>query len=103
MKKEVSDLLAKIAAIAYIIFISLFAFDEILFSPGFLIHLIPTLIFTAILITAWFKPKVGGVLFALAGIGTIIVFNTYKELITLATISAIPIAIGALFWFSKKH
>ena len=61
-----------------------------------------TFIFTALLIFAWFKPKIGGILYTLAGIGTIIVFNTYRELFTFLVISLIPVIIGALFWFSKK-
>lgn len=80
----------------------MFAFDVPLFSLGFLIHLLPTIIFVVCLIIAWFKPKIGGILFVLAGIGTIIVFNTYREFITFVTISLIPIIIGILFWISKR-
>lgn len=104
MKKKKLKLIwiPRILAILYIIFISLFALDVPILSMGFLIHLLPTLILSGCLIVAWFKPKIGGILFALAGIGTIIVFNTYRELITLFTISIIPIIIGILFFFLKK-
>ena len=96
------NLIAKILAIIYIVFISIFAFDVPTLSWGFLIHLIPTFILIAILITAWFKPKIGAILFVLAGITTIIFFKTYQEIISLLTISLILIIIGGLFWFSKK-
>ena len=91
----------RILAILFIIFISLFAFDTP-FGIGFLIHLLPTFILLGCLIVAWVKPKIGGVLFGLAGIGTIIVFNTYRELISFFIISVIPIAIGVLFYLLKK-
>ncbi len=91
----------RILAVLYIIFISLFALDTP-FGIGLLIHLLPTFIFIACLIVAWFKPKIGGILFGLAGLGTIIVGNTYRELITLFTISLIPVVIGILFFFLKR-
>ncbi len=91
----------RILAILFIVFISLFALDTP-FGIGFFIHLLPTFIFSGCLILAWFKPKIGGILFGLAGIGTIIVFNTYRQLISFFTISMIPIVIGILFFFSKK-
>ncbi len=103
MKRKHLNLSGKIVAILYIILITMFAFDVKIFSIGFLIHLLPTIIFVGCLITAWFKPKIGGILFALVGIGTIIVFNTYGEFITFITISLVPIVVGILFWFSKKH
>lgn len=92
---------AKVISIFYIALLTLFSFDSENFI-GLIIHLIPTMIFTICLIIAWFRPKLGGVLFALAGIGTIIVFNTYREAIPFITISTIPILTGILFWFSKK-
>lgn len=81
----------------------MFAFDVKIFSWGFLIHLIPTIIFIACLITAWINPKTGGILFIIAGIGTVIVFNTYRELIPFLAISLVPIIVGIFFWLSKKH
>ena len=92
----------KILAIGYILIITAFSFDEPLISIGFLIHLIPTVIFAGCLVLAWFKPKMGGALFALAGLGTIIVFNTYREFFVFLVVSIIPIIIGTLFWLSKE-
>ena len=90
-------------AILYIMFITLFAFDETILSLGFLIHLIPTFIFSGILAVAWFRQKVGGILFILAGIATIIAFDTYEMVLSFLTISLIPIAIGILFLLFKRN
>lgn len=104
MKKSWINPTAKIISIIYIIFITLFAFDVKIFSLGFLIHIIPTIIFAGILVYAWYKPKIGGILFTIAGLGTIIVFNTYREFIPFLAVSLIPIIVGILFGFSdKKH
>lgn len=96
--------LARGLIIIYSLFIGLFALDTP-FGLGFFIHLFPTFIFLGTLILTWKKPKLAGVLFILEGIGTIIVFNTYKDLFVLSTISLIPILIGILFFFLKnpKH
>lgn len=80
----------------------MFVFDTKILSLGFLIHLLPTIIFTICLITAWIKPKLGGILFSVAGIGTIIVFNTYREFMPFVAVSLIPVIAGILFFFSKK-
>jgi len=100
--KKRLNLAAKIVAILYIILLSMLAFDVPILSWGFLIHLLPTIIFIGCLIIAWFRPKIGGVLFVIAGIGTIIVFNTYREIITFLAISLIPVIVGILFFFSKR-
>ncbi len=100
-KKNKFMRIPRILGILYIIFISLFALDTP-FGIGFLIHLIPSFILIGCLIFAWFKPKIGGILFILAGIGTIIAFNTYRQLISFLTISIIPMIIGVLFFFLKK-
>ncbi len=102
MKKIKPAWILRILAILFIAFITLFAFDASSFV-GFLIHLLPTLIFSGCLVIAWFKPKIGGILFAFAGAGTIIVFNTYRELVPFLAVSVIPIIIGVLFFTSPKH
>lgn len=94
--------IAKILAIIYILGMSLFAFDEPLASLNFLIHLLPSITFLISLIIAFFKPKIGAILFVLAGIGTIILFDTQRELGVFLIVSIVPIIIGELFWFSKK-
>jgi hypothetical protein len=96
--------LARGLIIAYSIFIGIFALDT-KFYLGFFIHLIPTFIFLGTLILTWKKPKLAGILFILEGLGTVIVFNTYRDLFVLLIISLIPILIGTLFLLSKnpKH
>jgi len=93
--------LARGLIIAYIIFFSLFAFD-VSSVLGFFIHLLPTFIFLGTLIFTWKKPRLAGILFILEGIGTIIVFNTYRDLFVLFVISFIPILIGILFLKNSK-
>lgn len=102
MKRKHLSLSARIISILYIALITMFAFDTEIFTLGFIIHLLPTLIFTCCLIIAWMKPKMGGLLFMLSGIGTIITFNTYRELVPFLAISLVPIITGILFFFSKK-
>ena len=87
--------------ITYALFLGIFALDTE-FGIGFFIHLLPTFIFLGTLIVTWKKPKLAGILFILEGIGTIIVFNTYRDLFVLFIISFIPIFIGILFFFLKK-
>ena len=102
MKRNKIFAKAFILSILYIIFITLFALDVKIFSISFLIHLLPTIIFTSCLIVSYYWTKIGALCFVIAGLGTIIVFNTYREIITLLTVSFIPIIIGVLFFISKK-
>lgn len=66
--------LPRILCILAILFISLFAADA--FEPGltiwqqllgFLIHLIPSFILILLLILAWFREKIGGIIFIILG------------------------------------
>jgi hypothetical protein len=75
-KIKVIQWIPRILCILAILFISMFALDS--FDPGltiwqqiggFLIHLIPTYILIAFLITAWKWELIGGILFILLGIG----------------------------------
>ena len=68
--------LPRIICILAILFISMFAADS--FVPGlniwrqlgsFLIHLIPSLVLTAILVIAWKWEFVGGIIFVIIGLG----------------------------------
>ncbi len=87
--------------IAYAIFIGLFALD-ISFGIGFFIHLIPTMIFLGTLIVTWKKPLIAGILFIFEGLGTIIVWDTYRDPFVFLIISVIPIIIGVLFLLKKS-
>jgi hypothetical protein len=68
--------LPRVIGILAILFISIFALDA--FNPektfwnqigDFIMHLIPSLILTLILIIAWRREFIGGILFTLLGIG----------------------------------
>lgn len=68
--------LPRVIGILAILFISVFALDA--FNPektfwnqigDFIMHLIPSLILTLILIIAWRREFIGGILFTLIGIG----------------------------------
>ena len=68
--------LPRVICILAMFFISLFAADS--FSPeltfwqqitGFLMHLIPSFILTAILVVAWKWEFVGGIIFTVLGVG----------------------------------
>ena len=80
----------RILIITYILFLSLFALDTE-FGLGLLMHLIPSFVLLAILIFTWKKQKLAGILFIVAGIGTIIFYNTYQDLLSLLMISFPPI------------
>ncbi len=77
----------RIICILAILFISLFAFDS--FSPGltmwqqigaFLMHLIPSFILIALLVVAWKREFIGGIIFALIGLAfsPFIFLHNYK-------------------------
>jgi hypothetical protein len=75
-KTRIVHWIPRILCILAILFISMFALDS--FDPkltlwqqigGFLIHLIPTYILIALLITAWKWELIGGIIFILLGIG----------------------------------
>jgi len=68
--------LPRILCILAILFISLFALDA--FDPkltlweqitGFIIHLIPSFLLMLILLLAWKKELIGGIVFAIIGLG----------------------------------
>jgi nicotinamide riboside transporter PnuC len=93
---------ARILSLFYALFLGIFALDTPL-GLGFFIHLLPTIIFLGTLILTWRKPQLAGILFILEGIGTIIVFNTYRDFFVLVVISFVPILIGILFCLSKAN
>ncbi len=66
--------LPKLLAIILISFLTLFSFDVITSTSsifeiivGFTIHSIPSLILLVALIVAWWKPRIGAVMFTLLG------------------------------------
>ncbi|WP_370390441.1 hypothetical protein [uncultured Winogradskyella sp.] len=105
--------LPRVIGILAILFISVFALDA--FNPektfwnqlgDFLMHLIPSLILTLILIVAWRREFIGGILFTLIGIGfTPFIYNhnyamnhsVGMSLLIVLTITFPFILIGVLF------
>ena len=94
--------IARVLAIAFAVFISLFSLD--VFQPGIpfgrillglLIHLIPTYIILILTWIAWKRPLIGGILFILAGVAY--TFTGIRDLSAILLISGIPIMIGILF------
>jgi len=76
----------RVLAIAFIVFISLFALDA--FSGGdplmrklehFLIQLIPSFILALVLLIAWRKPLLGGSLFIFLGIAFAFLLRSYRS------------------------
>ena len=106
----------RIICIIAILFISLFALDA--FSPelsfwqqigGFLMHLIPSFILLAILVLAWKKEFIGGILFMIIGLGlSPIVFShnyrmnhsIFMSLGIILTITIPFVIVGVLFIIS---
>ena len=95
--------IARVLAIAFAVFISLFSLD--VFQPGIpfgrillglLIHLIPTYIILILTWIAWKRPLIGGGLFILAG-AAYTIFTGTRDLSAILLISGIPIMIGILF------
>jgi hypothetical protein len=94
----------RIIAIIYIVFLSLFAMD--VFGEGYsfletivalFMHLIPTLLLTAITVLAWKKEKIGGIAFIALGIIFTIFFSTHREIMAFLLISLPVLTIGILF------
>jgi len=108
--------LPRIICILAILFVSLFALDA--FAPektflqqmgDFLIHLVPSLILIALLILAWKKELIGGIIFMLLGfILSPFIFNMNyannqsigTSLIIILAITFPFILVGALFLIS---
>jgi len=106
----------RIICIVAILFLSLFALDS--FSPdltiwqqlkAFLIHLIPSFVLTGILIVAWKREFLGGLIFALVGLGFspyIFIFNYHLSgsvgqcLLAVFTINFPFVLVGILFILS---
>lgn len=105
--------IARILAVAFAIFISLFALD--VFESGIafgrillalLIHLIPTYFILILTWIAWKHPAIGGGLFILAGMAYPLFTGTH-ELSVILLMTGIPVIIGSLFlagyFLNKNH
>lgn len=104
-----SPWIPRVAAILFILFVSLFALDAfsgeasvLVKLGGFLMHLVPSFVLLAILVLAWKRPGYGGAAFVLAGILFTLVFDTHERLSSLLSISVPSFVIGALFIASGR-
>lgn len=113
---KVIFLLPRILCMLAILFISVFALDAL--DPelslwqqivGFLIHLIPSFILIAILVLAWKREFIGGIIFILLGLGfsPIIYSHNYKmnqsfglSLLIISLITLPFVIVGILFLIS---
>ena len=105
--------LPRIICILAILFVSLFAADS--FQPGlsiwqqigaFLIHLIPSFILIGLLIIAWNWEYIGGIIFAVVGLGLspfVFIMNfrmnhsVWMSLVVILSITIPFIIVGVLF------
>ena len=104
----------RVLTILYITFISIFALD-VFGEYGFpevlvalFMHLVTTFILIIILIIAWKRELIGGVILMALGILFTIFFKTYEELINFLLISLPVFLVGGLFLLnhyqnSKNH
>jgi len=95
--KKTITWLPRILAMLFILFFLLFSFDESIFSIGFLMHNIPTLILMAALAISWKKPFIGGIIYLAIAIITIFFFDTYEHILSFLLITLLPTIIGGLF------
>lgn len=96
--------LPRILAITFALFLAIFALD--VFIPGqpvmyyltaLTMHLLPNSIILGLLLVAWKFEKLGGILFILFGVISIIFFDTYSHIINFVIVSFPFFLIGGLF------
>ena len=101
--------IARISAIAYALFLSIFALD--VFAPGVPfgqvltalgIHLLPTLAILLFLWIAWKAPLIGGSLFILVGVAYILEAGG-QAFLTYLLIAGIPILTGLSFLWGYRQ
>lgn len=105
-----TDLVPKVLAIVYIIFIALLSLDVFNADAsllekmgGLIIHNITTIILLAALFLAYKKPRVGGSMFILMSIIFTFFFKTYERWDTFVLISFPLLLIGILFLLNEHN
>jgi len=101
---------AKILAILYAGLFTVFAVlsgaENIDGVKGLLLNLpnvAPWLLVWVALFVAWKSPRLGGILFLLLAVASMLFFNSYKEIILFSVISLPLIVIGILFLIKTKN
>jgi hypothetical protein len=101
---------ARILAVLFIIFISLFALD--VFGEGYsapetiialFMHLIPTILLILVLVLSIKNPRLGGAMFILVGVTYLIMTSGKMDIVTKFIIGGPPIIAGVLFLFSRPE
>lgn len=111
--------LPRVICILAILFVSIFAFDA--FAPGltiwqqiggFLLHLIPCYILIILLVIAWKREYVGGIIYTIVGLGFsvsvfLLDFNRNHFSVSQSIVNALLVAfpfviVGILFIFSHN-
>ncbi len=93
--------IARILSILLILFFLIMSFDEPIFSLGFLMHNIPTIIILILAIIAWKKEMISGIIYILLGLFTIYFFKI-REVIQGLIVTAPFIVIGILYLMSSS-
>ncbi len=99
--KKVITWTPRILAIIYIIFITIFAFNEPVIDLPWFINLMPTTIFIVILSLTWKKPLSSAIIFLILGFGFTLIFKTYSNWLIFLLVSLPLILIGILFLLEK--
>lgn len=99
----------RIMAIVFILFLGIFALDVVTpgmpvlsMMVGLFIHLIPNFLLLTLLLLAWKKERLGGILFLITGVFLTIFFQTYLYFINFLLISFPIFLIGLLFITHSK-
>lgn len=99
---------ARIISILLILFIGMFSIDVFFEGYGFpevlvafFMHNVPTFLLIAVLIVAWKWPKIGGILFLVLALASLIFFKTYQDIIVVLIITLPPAIIGLLFIYES--
>jgi hypothetical protein len=108
-KKKLWTWLPRIIALAFIVFISLFALDAFdgqsawyMQLLAFLIHLVPTYVLIAAYLVARKWPVIGGWIFIAIAVFFTFFFHAYREILTLLLV-VLPFAVvGVLYIVSAK-
>jgi hypothetical protein len=94
----------RILALAFILFISIFALDvfDSSYTPSELafalvVHLLPSLMLITALVIAWLFPATGGIFFLALSAFSLYFFATYRHPVSFIVISLPPLALGLLF------
>jgi hypothetical protein len=101
LPKHTTFLIARILSILLVVFFLIFSFDEPIFSLGFLMHSIPTIIILIAAAVGWKYERAGGIIFLVLGIGTLFFFNIPQH--PQALLITLPfLVIGSLYIAGSK-